>query len=596
MTAAAPRSYPQWAPWRVVAIGVAIAAGPIAVITLAVMGYSYYQRTAHTPLDHARIAELRQTHLDKLDAGEMDAADEISETIRQIDLDVRTAFFAHQQRMHIGEWLMLISVAVCLGAIKLARKLGQQAPMPPEIPPGARPIERIAREMATARWSVAAVGLLLAGLCGGWITANLPPSTGASSEPAAPVDPARQWTRYHGPTGDGAIPGESNPPIQWDGKAGTNIAWVVPLELPGHSSPVVWGDRVFVSGGSKQAQKLMCLSLSDGHLLWEQTVGKAPGTRNVTAYDESVFAAPTPTVDADRVYVLYASGDAAAFTHDGEPVWSVELGVPVNSYGHASSPVLTDDLLVLQFDGEKAHDLIALDTATGKETWRTDRPVKASWATPTVIDTPTGRQIVTISIDGVVSVDAADGKVLWRVPGIGGDADGAVAAAPIYVGGQLIAMDPYMNELMAINPDPAVDDAQRVVWKHEYEPEFASLATPVTDGQRVYLIGAYGFVCIEAATGKQVWMHEPEGDEVYSAGMNSAVLGGGRWYVPDGQGKIWVLATGDKYQLLAANPLGEAFTSTPAITGAAGDRLLIRTPKKLYCIATDAAGAAGGQP
>lgn len=584
MNAIAPKSYPQWAPWRVAALSIAIAAGLVAMIALAVMSHSFYERKVNTPLDHTRIADLRQTHHERLDAGELDAADEISTTIRQLDLELREAFFVHQQRMRIGAWLMLISVAVCLGAVKLWRKLGQRAPMPPQIPPGARPIERITREMATARWAVAAVGLLIAGLCGGWITAHLPPGVDQAKVEVA-VDPARQWSRFHGPTGDGVIPGQSNPPVYWDGKAGKNIAWIAPLPLPGHSSPVVWGDRIFVSAADKPAQKLMCLSLGDGQMLWDASIGKPPAARNVTAYDENVYAAPTPIVDADRVYALFASGDVAAFTHDGEPVWSVELGVPVNAYGHASSPVLVDGLVVVQFDGERVHDLIALDAATGQQKWRTPREVKASWATPTVIDAPTGKQIVTISIDGVVSVDAAGGKVLWQVKGIGGDADGAVASAPILVGGHVIALDPYMNELIAINPDPAAADDQRIVWKQEYEPEIASLATPVTDGRRLYLIGAYGFVCVDAATGKVVWSHEPEGDQAYSAGMNSSLLAGGRWYVPDGQGAMWILKAGEAYELIEKSPLGEVFTSTPALAGAAGDRLLIRTPKKLYCIA-----------
>jgi len=512
--------------------------------------------------------------------------------------------------------LLLACVALLVVSLKFARRLGQTPPLPPATPPAIPTAEEVAENRGRARFAVGIAGLLVAAVTVGWVaSATLPrfDTTPPGDEQAngkvdagqddAPVtlaappsaeELAKHWPRLRGHRGAG-VSRQSNAPAFWDGAAGNNILWKVPLELPGYSAPVIWNDRLFITGArwlgpKEQKQKpveqiLYCYNLADGALRWKKPIG--PGTtvpRQVMAYDEHCLAASSASTDGCIVAALFPSGDLAVFDLDGRAIWETQLGEPQTDYGYASSPVLLDDLLIVQYDMGKVHDLIAFDVATGEEKWRTARDVGDSWATPIVIDTPTGRQIITTSIKAVIGHDAATGEVLWTVTGIGADTDGAVACSPIYAGGMVIAISPQYSELMALRPDGKGDvTATHVAWRVEYEDEFSSLASPVCDGERLYLLGGYSFVAYDLKTGGQVWTHEPE--EFY-AGFASPILAGDRVYMPGEKGETLILKAGPTFELAGQAKLGENFDATPAIVG---DRIVIRAAKHLYCIDGDEA-------
>lgn len=586
----------RWAALRPLAWCVAAASGALCAVIIVMLTWNYIERAGAEPLENETIAALRAELRTHLDANDKEKAQAVRDSVKAADLDIRQRYFRHDTAIRNGSWLLLACAVLLVLSLKFARRLGQTPPLPPDTPPAIPTAEEASENAGRARFAVGITGLLIAAVTVGWVVSAQLPQFVETPFDLGPVPTADQlaahWHRLRGHGGAG-VNLKSNAPAIWDGKSGANILWKTPVELPGYSGPVAWEDRVFITGarwlGDKEQdrrpveQVLYCYNLADGTLRWQQPVGPGTGVRrDVKAYDEATLAAPSVATDGRVVAALFASCDLTVFDMDGKLIWQTELGAPETDYGYASSPIIVDNLLIVQYDMGHAHDLIAFDLQTGEEKWRTPREVKDSWATPVLIDTPAGRQIITASIESVVGHNAETGQVLWTVKGIGPDSDGAVACAPIYAGGMVIAINPQYSELIAIRPDGKGDVTEtHVQWRVEYDDEFSSLASPVFDGKLLYLLGSYSFVAYDLETGTQPWAHMP--DE-FLASYGSPVLAGDRIYMPGEKGDVAVMKTGPKFDLLGYAKLGENFHTTPAIVG---DRILIRADKHLYCIGAD---------
>jgi outer membrane protein assembly factor BamB len=405
-------------------------------------------------------------------------------------------------------------------------------------------------------------------------------ANGADPEGAGEI-----WSRFRGPSGMGTS-NSAAPPIEWS--ADKNIAWKAELPGPGASSPIVYGDRVYIScytgylvpgqsGGSPAELKrhVMALRLDDGRTLWNRPIAaKLPEEERIRDHG---FAASTPAADAERVYVFFGKSGVMAFDHDGKLHWHADVGSKTSGWGSAASPVLYKDLVIINASVE-SESLVALDRRTGEPKWRAGG-IREAWNTPVVVAAPSGRPELIVPVQGkVLAFDPDTGKPLWScstdigwymVPSavaadgvvycLGGRSGTAALAVRAGGGGDVTGSHRLWTSLKGSNVSSPVYHDGHLYWVHE---------------QRGI---AY---CAKAADGEVVYEQRLDGAGQFYA---SALLANGRLYYLTRQGKTFVLAAMPRFEQLAVNDLADrsVFNGSPAV---AGDRLLIRSDKFLYCM------------
>jgi len=393
------------------------------------------------------------------------------------------------------------------------------------------------------------------------------------------------WPAFRGPGGMG-ISTARDLPTTWSDTE--NIAWKVPLPGAGASSPIVFGDRIYLTcytgffvpgeeGGSQADLKrhLLALKRTDGSTIWDKLVAaKLPEEDRIRDHG---FAANTPAADADGVYVFFGKSGVFAFDHDGNQKWQADVGSKTHGWGTSASPVIYGDLLFINASVE-SDSLIALDRRTGREKWRAGG-IRESWNTPVVVTAKSGRKELIVATQGkVLAFEPETGESLWScktdigwymVPSVVAD-DGivyvlggrsGVAALAVRAGGNGDVTESHRlwTSIKGSNVSSPVYLNGHLYWMHE---------------QRGI---AY---CAKADTGTIVYEQRLEGaGQVYS----SALLANGNLYYLTREGRTFVLAAKPQFKQLAANDLRDrsTFNASPAVDG---NRLLIRSDKFLYCI------------
>lgn len=408
------------------------------------------------------------------------------------------------------------------------------------------------------------------------VTPTSQPAT--ATAPPTPEQYAKNWPCFRGPGGTG-VSSYPNVPTHWDGASGENIVWKAAVPLPGHSSPVVWNDRVFLSGATEQKRQVFCFSTADGKLLWAQEVpATAASPGKVEVSEDTGFAASTPATDGQRVYAIFANGDLAAYDFQGQLVWARSLGIPKNQYGHASSLVTWRDRLIVQFDQGTARDklsrLMALDGPTGKTVWETPRPVPNSWASPIVAQTPTGEQIITCGDPWVIAYQPSDGKEIWRANCLRQD----VGPSPTWREGVVYVANQF-PQVSAIRTDGHGDvTATGLLWMGE--DGLPDICSPLATPEYLLLLASFGtLTCYQRQDGKKLWEHDFETNF-----KSSPSLVGSTVYVISEEGKGWVVQPGPEgVKPLAESNLGEPCVTSPAFQDG---RIYLRGQTHLFCIGT----------
>ena len=381
------------------------------------------------------------------------------------------------------------------------------------------------------------------------------------------------WPRFRGPGGSG-VSAQADVPLACDVKSGKNIAWIADVPAPGFSSPIVWGDRVFLSGDDKGKGVVMCFDAASGKLLWQKSAPKK-SDKNAEAPDQSGLASSTPATDGKRVYAMFANGELDAFNLDGSMAWSKQLGAPKNQYGHATSLTTWQEQVIVQLDQGEADDKLskisAFDGATGKATWEQAREVGSSWATPIVIEAAGKSQIITLGVPWVISYDAKSGKEIWRAECL----DGEVTPSPVFAGGTLFAIHPT-TKLQALRVDGSCDVTKtHIDWIAE--DGIPDVTSPVSNGELVFLNDSQGTVtCYDAKTGKKQWEHDL-GEEFKA----SPSIVGDKVCLVSYKGTIIVLEAAREFKEVSRSHLNEQVLASPAF---AKDRMFIRGTKHLFCI------------
>ncbi len=418
---------------------------------------------------------------------------------------------------------------------------------------------------------------------GGPVASTKPDAAPPSQAPAPtalprPDEYARSWPSFRGPGGSG-VSAYTNLPDRWDGPSGENIIWKTPVPLPGHGSPVVWNDRVFLTGATEQKRQVFCFSTADGKLLWAQDVPATPASQGKLEVSEDTgYAASTPATDGQRIYAIFANGDLAAYDFQGRLVWARSLGIPKNQYGHASSLATWRDRLIVQFDQgtarEKLSRLIALDGATGTTLWETPRPVPNSWASPIVVSTPTGEQIITCGDPWVIAYQPADGREIWRANCLRQD----VGPSPTCREGVVYVANQF-PQVSAIRTDGRGDvTTTGLLWMGE--DGLPDICSPLATPDYLLLLASFGtLTCYDRKSGKKLWEHDFETNF-----KSSPSLVGSRVYVVGEEGKGWVVQPGPEgLKVVAETNLGEPCVTSPAFQDG---RLYLRGHTHLFCIGT----------
>ena len=407
---------------------------------------------------------------------------------------------------------------------------------------------------------------------------------------------ADNWPQWRGINGQG-ISTEKQLPTEWG--PDKNIAWKTALPH-GYSSPIIWGDRIFlttaiegevvpgvvpesvrikmphpesVAGDKKHALKLMALDVKTGKLVWEQTAYDGPVFD--ARHRRSTFAGPSAITDGKMVFAYFGPEGLYAFDFTGKPLWSVVEKFHTLGLGAGTSPVLHDNLVIIQRDqDEKTSVIAAYDKATGKEVWKTPRPVDISWSTPVLVQADGRTELVTSAPQHVIAYDPATGKELWRTKGVESNA----IHGPLVGNGLVVVTAGYpAKRTIAIRLGNQPDD-KRIAW--EYTKGTGYVLSNILYGDHVYLSTDNGIItCLEAATGKVIYEGGRPPKPTHF--MGSAVAYSGLIAMTSEDGETFMLKAGPKHEVVRINTIDEPVYSTVAL---ANGRVYIRGEKNLYAI------------
>ncbi len=380
-------------------------------------------------------------------------------------------------------------------------------------------------------------------------------------------DLKKQFATFRGPLGNG-VSFHKNTPTNWDVTAGTNIKWKVEVPKHGYNSPVIWDNKLFVAGGDKTSRDVFCYDRNTGDLLWTKAVDKVPGspTDQPETTDDTGLSAPSINCDGQRVSVIYGNGDIITFDMDGNEIWSKNLGVPDNHYGHSSSLISWKEKLFVQFDSNKGGKIFAMNIVTGDFIWQVKRKSRISWASPILAEVNGKYQLVLASTPIVAGYDIETGEELWKVDYMMGE----VGPSPAYAYGMIYAANEYAK-LVCIN----TANNYQVEWDDdEYLPEVSS---PVVSDSLLFIATSYGvLVCYDALTGEKYWEQE------YSNGFySSPIVADGKLFAADMDGIMHIIEVNKTFKLIAEPEMKEPLFTTPAFMDGA---IYLRTDKYLYGI------------
>jgi outer membrane protein assembly factor BamB len=411
------------------------------------------------------------------------------------------------------------------------------------------------------------------------------------------------WPQWRGPGGMG-ISTEKNLPAEWS--ATKNIKWKTAIAGLGHSSPVVWANRVFlttaiegpvvpgakavkhmdgdkeflhpdsIGADHKQTFKVICLNAATGKILWEQTAYE--GTPYDNRHRKSSFASSTPATDGKLVYAFFGTEGLYAYDMNGKLAWKADLGkLGTVGMGTGTSPILYENFVIIQCDEENgaASFIVALDKKTGKEVWRTPRKVQVSWATPILVPTAKRTELITSGSETVIAYDPATGKELWRHKGVDSNAIPSPVANQEMV---FVSAGSPAKIVMAIRLGASGDLTDSVVW--QYAKGTAYVPSPILYGDYLYLTTDRGILtCLDAKTGEV--KYEGGRIPIPATFTASPVAFEGKILLTSEDGDTFIVKAGPRHEILGTNSVGEPVYASPAI---ADGKIFIRGEKNIYCI------------
>ncbi len=601
---------------------IALIAGSFAVILCVMIIVNYFQINRDDPVSTKVMDQL----VERLQQNPGDEA--LREQVRALDLVARKAYFTNQWQIRTGGYLLLISIAVIIIAMQvmmsnrkkepllseqadedfllrqqkarrwisaggvavvvaslvlaflshqdLREKFHAAAEPPPEeaVIPGAGNMEEAADVVSDEETVQAADPAIDSTVVQTVVEEEVPPAVEAEGPAAVQVKdepaPSRStavFANFRGPGGNGICP-QKNIPVEWDGETGKNIRWKTAIPLTGFNSPIIWGDRLFLTGAKDNRREVYGIDRHTGEILWTTPVTDVPGSpaKPPEVANYTGHAAPTMATDGKLVFAIFANGDMAALDMDGKKVWSKNLGVPVNHYGYSSSLITHGDKVIVQYDQKNLARVIALFAATGEEAWSVKRDVKISWASPVIVNTGNRMELLTVADPLIISYNPDTGEEWWRIRGVIGE----VGPSAAYADGIVFAVNDY-SRLVAVR----AGDTPEVVW--EDEEYLSDIPSPVAGEGLLFVATSYGmYACYDALTGEKYWEQEAE-SSIYA----SPVIAEGKVYMTDKEGITQIFEVAREFVSIGTPALGEKVVCTPAF---ADGTIYIRGYDHVYCI------------
>lgn len=430
----------------------------------------------------------------------------------------------------------------------------------------------------------------------------------AAQKPRVPGN----WPSFRGDHAAGVADGQ-NLPDRWDGEKGTSIKWKTTIPGLSHSSPVVWGEQLFVTTAissrpnasfrkglygdgdasedrSSHQWRVYCLDKRTGKILWDRIAyeGEPLEKRHIKA----TYANSTPATDGRYVVAFFGSQGLYAYDLKGRLIWKQNLGrlnagaydVPDYEWGNASSPIIYSDLVIVQCDQQKGSFLIALDIKTGKTVWKTSREELPSWGTPTIYPGKARPELVTNAPNFIRGYDPKTGKELWRL----GGSSKITAPTPIFTEDLIVVSSGRRPEMpifvirAGATGDITLKEGQTsnasVVWSRQKVGSY--MPTPLVYRGLLYVLKNQGILsCYDLVSGEEKYTDRiPHQGSGFSA---SPVASDGKIYLPSEDGDMFVVKAGPKFELLGTNRIGQALMATPAISGG---MMFVRAERDLFAI------------
>ncbi len=595
---------------------VAWIAGGFALIMAVLLIANFVQTSLNNPIDNKIIPALVKR------LSENPADESLKTEIRAFDLMARKAYFTSQWQLRTGSYLMFLGVIISILAIRYVLSAKSKL----------NEIDSIDKvngldKLVAQKWVVyTGSGLIVLALVSGVLSSNslkdymvnenlteqtvaavAETSSQVSEQPAVASDnvatvstpasgdsavvsvvadtapgtiaasaglPTRAELKANYPFFRGAegigVASQKNIPTDWNGAGGKNVLWKVKVPKSGFSSPIIWGNQLFVTGADAQARVVYCYDKNTGNLLWEAAADNIEGSPakmpKVTA--DTGLAASTMATDGRAVFAIFSTGDVIALDMSGKRLWARNLGVPDNHYGHGSSLIIYKDKLLVQYDTNKSGKVLALATQSGATVWETARNSKISWSSPILVNTGSRTELILTTNPNVNGYDPETGKELWNIECLSGE----VGPSAGYADGMVFAANEYAK-LVGIK----IGATPEIVWEaDEFLPEVSS---PLAVNGLLYVATTYGVLaCYDAKTGTKNWSQE-YGDAFYS----SPVYADGKVYITDMTGKTHIVKATKDYQLIGTPELGEKSVCSPIFQEG---KVYLRGMNQLYCLGT----------
>ncbi len=542
-------------------------AGGFTLVVALTMIFSLVQLYTIKPLDSPALLSLKEQY-DKDPASAAKA-----EQVRAMDLMARKAYFSSRWQVETGSYLLIAGAVIfifCQRLIADSQKIKPALPGPkPEV--SAQSVQ--IRKYLLVAASVISVSAIAASFI---LRSELPDiakksgagtSSGRKGSMSASKPDKTNYPFFRGQN-SGGIAGGSGYATEWDGNSGKNIGWKIQLPKTGKSSPIIWDDKIFVTGAEGNQCDVYCVDKNSGAILWTGSAsGVAGEPADLPKMDrEAGLAVSTAATNGEVVCSIFANGNLACFDMKGKQKWAKNIGVPQSNYGYSSSLLIFDKLLIVQYDSNVKIALMGFDLETGEQKWESPRRGRTVWSSPVLAFFGGTPQVVLNGNPAVTSFDAVTGKELWAVECMSGDVAPSVAVNSTMA----YAVTDYAK-LTAIKAGTGAS----VAWEdNTFTPDVSS---PVATDTYLFLSTGNGDVaCYNSQKGDTLWTHYFQ-DQFYA----SPIIADEKVYLLDRSGVMHIVEAGPSFKLVSEAVLGETADCTPAFSD---KKIYIRGSKNLYCI------------
>lgn len=541
----------------------ALVSGCFTAIVLIILTISFIQFKSYDPIRSPVLSRFIE------DVHEGNTQKEFIDSVRAYDLLIRKAHFTSIAFTRFGGYLLLGGVLVLLAALKLMYEIKRSMPHPGMF----KEPEEDVKKSLYLQLVIACFAALI--VISAFVLPHFfsrgPQGFASVRETVLPEafpseeEQKENWGGFRGYRGLGVAYTDAIP-VAWDVKTNEHIAWKTPIPKPGFNSPVIWGNKVFLSGADAAGREVYCFDLDSGDMVWKKAVSSASDTPMPDVSEDTGLAAPTVASNGKVVSAIFATGELITLDPDGAVLWEKKLELPDNAYGHASSLMIYRNILFVQYDHDGGAKLLAFDTSSGKKLWEQKRNVETSWTSPVIAPSSAGDQLILTATPFIVAYDPVSGSPLWRMENV---IDGEIGPSPAFFNDRVYFINQY--SVLA-----CVDILkQKIIW--EYDRSLSDIPSPVAYDGYLIVPTSFGKVtCFNAETGAVYWDHR------FDTGFYaSPVIAGDTVYLLDKKGIMRIFKLDKTFIPVSSPSLEEVCVATPAFNK---NSIVIRGAQNLYRI------------